>query len=79
MQINQKRIYEEIEKGDGYRIFADKLWPHGMKKENAHFDFLAKEISPSTELRRSYHKKEYSFEEFSKKYLKELKDNLASE
>lgn len=75
MKILMKRTYEEADKSDGFRILADRLWPRGIKKENAHIDLWAKEISPSTELRKSYHSDEIDFKEFSKKYLKELKDN----
>lgn len=49
------------------------------KKEDAQIDLWAKEIAPSTELRKSYHGKEIDFEEFSKKYLKELNENSAVE
>ncbi|WP_417429007.1 DUF488 domain-containing protein [Halpernia sp.] len=75
MKVKEKRIYETAEKKDGYRIFVDKLWPRGMKKEDAHFDFWAKEISPSKKLRKSYHGNEIDFKEFSKLYLKELENN----
>ena len=75
MKILEKRIYEEPSSTDGFRILADRLWPRGMKKENAHLDLWAKEIAPSTELRKIYHGKEIDFEEFRKKYLKELAEN----
>ncbi|MDQ0477204.1 MULTISPECIES: DUF488 domain-containing protein [Chryseobacterium] len=79
MKILEKRIYDKPEKEDGFRILADRLWPRGMKKENAHIDLWAKEIAPSTELRKSYHGKEIDFKEFSKKYLKELDENPKTE
>ncbi len=79
MKILEKRIYEEPLSTDGFRVLADRLWPRGMKKENAHLDFWAKEIAPSTELRKAYHGKEIDFEEFSKKYLKELAENPETE
>lgn len=75
MKILMKRTYEEADKSDGFRILADRLWPRGIKKENAHIDLWAKEISPSTDLRKSYHSYEIDFKEFSKEYLKELKEN----
>ncbi len=75
MKILEKRIYEEANKSDGFRVLADRLWARGMKKENAHIDLWAKEIAPSTELRKSYHGKEIDFQEFSKRYSKELTEN----
>lgn len=79
MKILEKRIYEEASKTDGFRVLADRLWPRGMAKEKAHIDWWAKEIAPSTELRKSYHGKEINFKEFSKKYLKELAENPETE
>lgn len=79
MKILEKRIYDNTEKEDGFRILADRLWPRGMKKEDAPIDLWAKEIAPSTELRKSYHGKEIDFAEFSKKYLIELNENSAVE
>lgn len=79
MKILEKRIYDKPEKEDGFRILADRLWPRGMKKEEAQIDLWAKEIAPSTELRKSYHGKEIDFKEFSKKYLMELAENPETE
>lgn len=30
-----KRIYQEADKNDGMRILIDRLWPRGIKKEDA--------------------------------------------
>lgn len=35
MLIKVKRIYEVSESNDGYRILVDKLWPRGIKKDDA--------------------------------------------
>ncbi len=75
MKILEKRIYEKADKSDGFRILADRLWARGMKKENVPLDFWAKEIAPSTELRKSYHSGEINFTEFRENYLKELQEN----
>ena len=79
MKILMKRTYEEADKSEGFSILADRLWPRGIKKENAHIDWWEKEISPSTELRKSYHSDEIDFKEFRKKYLKELNENPKTE
>ncbi|MDP2453363.1 MULTISPECIES: DUF488 domain-containing protein [unclassified Kaistella] len=79
MKISEKRIYDNPDKEDGFRILADRLWPRGVKKEDAQIDLWAKEIAPSTELRKSYHGKEIDFAVFSNKYLKELKENTQTE
>ena len=70
-----KRIYEKVEENDGFRVFIDRLWARGIKKENASISYWAKEITPTKELREEYHKGEISFEIFSRKYSDELKEN----
>jgi uncharacterized protein YeaO (DUF488 family) len=70
-----KRIYEPYSKQDGYRILIDRLWPRGISKEKAHLDFWLKDIAPSTELREWFNHEEKKWEEFKKKYMKELKKN----
>lgn len=72
--IQIKRIYDEPEKQDGYRILVDRLWPRGMTKERAHLDEWNKEVAPSDELRKWFGHKMENFEEFSRKYKAELKD-----
>lgn len=49
-----KRIYEEPQKTDGFRILVDRLWPRGMKKEDAALDLWLKEVAPSDSLRKWY-------------------------
>ncbi|HEU4553881.1 MAG TPA: DUF488 domain-containing protein [Chitinophaga sp.] len=77
MAIHVKRIYEPASKGDGYRILVDRLWPRGIKKEDAEIDQWMKEIAPSTDLRKWFHEGKGTWEEFRKKYLAELKESGA--
>lgn len=67
-----KRIYEEASKDDGIRIFVDRLWARGIKKEEANLDFWLKDIAPSTELRKWFNHEPEKFKEFSKCYKEEL-------
>ncbi|MGO3182636.1 MAG: DUF488 domain-containing protein [Aequorivita sp.] len=77
MDIQIKRIYEDATKNDGIRILVDRIWPRGVSKEDAKLDDWMKEIAPSTELRKWYDHKVDRFQEFSKKYETELKNNSA--
>lgn len=70
--IKIKRIYEHAAKSDGYRILVDRLWPRGLKKEEAKIDFWLKEIAPSTELRKWFNHEPEKWNEFKKRYHKEL-------
>ena len=38
-EIKWKRAYEKIGEADGFRILVDKLWPRGLKKEDAKIDY----------------------------------------
>jgi uncharacterized protein YeaO (DUF488 family) len=77
MNILVKRIYEPFAKSDGYRILIDRLWPRGIKKEDAHIDKWLKEIAPSTELRKWIHADPSRWTTFRAKYRTELKSSLA--
>jgi uncharacterized protein YeaO (DUF488 family) len=77
--INIKRVYEPVEKSDGYRILVDRLWPRGIKKTDANFDAWLKEIAPSTELRKWFNHEVEKWTAFSIKYEAELKASPALE
>jgi uncharacterized protein YeaO (DUF488 family) len=70
--IKIKRIYESAAEEDGFRILVDRLWPRGIKKEKAKIDMWLKEIAPSNELRKWFSHDPEKWEEFKKKYAKEL-------
>lgn len=73
-EIKIKRIYNEPEAEDGFRVLVDRLWARGITKEKAKLDMWAKEISPSNELRKEYHSSG-DISCFRVKYLRELEDN----
>jgi uncharacterized protein YeaO (DUF488 family) len=52
--IVMKRAYESPETSDGYRVLVERLWPRGVKKENARLDAWEKGIAPSDALRKWY-------------------------
>jgi len=70
-----KRIYEPPSRDDGFRVLVERLWPRGMKKEDAHLDLWLKEVSPSPELRRWYKHDVKKWPEFRRRYTAELKAN----
>ncbi len=77
MNIRIKRIYEPAASTDGYRVLVDRLWPRGVKKEEASVDLWLKEVAPGTELRKWFAHDPQKWEAFKKKYLLELSDNEA--
>lgn len=72
-KLKIKRVYEPLDKNDGYRVLVDRLWPRGVKKEAANADAWMKEVAPSPALRKWYGHDPEKWPEFSKKYLTELK------
>ena len=77
--IHTKRAYEPLEKSDGFRILVDRLWPRGIKKNEAHFDAWLKDIAPSTELRKWFNHEPEKWTSFKIKYKAELKHSPALE
>ena len=73
--IKIKRAYEPIAKSDGFRILVDRLWPRGIKKEDAHVDIWLKDIAPSNELRKWFNHEPEKWAGFRKKYLAELQSS----
>ena len=75
MEVRIKRIYSAPSQDDGLRVLVDRLWPRGIKKENAHIDLWIKNIAPSTELRKWFSHDVNKWTEFQEKYKQELADN----
>lgn len=75
--VRIKRIYEQASKDDGFRVLVDRLWPRGVSKEKAALDGWLKEVGPSDELRKWFGHDPARYEEFKKRYEKELRDNEA--
>jgi uncharacterized protein YeaO (DUF488 family) len=67
-----KRVYDEPEESDGFRILVDRLWPRGLSKEKAKIDLWLKDIAPSNELRKWYEHDPEKWPEFKKRYYNEL-------
>src|SRR5512135_2901215 len=70
--IKIKRIYDPASPDDGKRIYVDRLWPRGMKKEEVKMDEWLKEISPSDDLRKWFGHDPSKYAEFKRRYRKEL-------
>lgn len=78
MKIQIKRIYDEVEASDGWRVLVDRLWPRGVAKEVAEIDEWVQEVTPSTELRKWYGHDPDKWKQFSAAYRAELNDKKAA-
>lgn len=70
-----KRVYEAPSSGDGVRFLVERLWPRGIKKEELKMKAWLKEVAPSPDLRKWYSHDVSKWEQFRKRYRKELKAN----
>jgi uncharacterized protein YeaO (DUF488 family) len=73
-----KRTYDPPERGDGWRVLVERLWPPGMRKEAMAVDAWLKDVAPSTELRRWFGHRVERWEEFRRRYRRELAANPAA-
>jgi uncharacterized protein YeaO (DUF488 family) len=73
-----KRAYDKPDQADGFRILVDRLWPRGIKKEDLQLDVWAKELAPSTELRKWFAHDPSRWTEFRRRYRSELTQSHAS-
>ena len=72
-RIELQRIYDALGNDRTYRVLVDRLWPRGVKKEEAALTEWAKDVAPSSELRRWYGHEPAKFGEFAKRYRAELR------
>jgi uncharacterized protein YeaO (DUF488 family) len=72
MKFHIKRAYAAPAANDGLRVLVDRIWPRGLKKEEAKIDWWPKEIAPSTELRKWFSHDSEKWNEFENRYFKEL-------
>lgn len=77
MPVEIKRAYDKPSLSDGQRVLVDRLWPRGIKKENARIDHWLKELAPSDGLRKWFHSSA-NWIIFKKRYFKELSTPQAS-
>ena len=70
--VKLKRAYDEPVAADGMRILVDRLWPRGLKKDAAAINLWAKDLAPSTELRKWFSHDTEKWDEFRKRYWSEL-------
>jgi uncharacterized protein YeaO (DUF488 family) len=67
-----KRVYDEASPADGARVLVDRLWPRGLRKEEAGVKLWLRDVAPSNELRKWFHANPEQWSAFRKRYLIEL-------
>lgn len=75
MVLEVQRIYDigHVAGHDkSIKIFVDRLWARGIKKEDVPIDLWLKDIAPSDKLRKWFEHDPDKWNEFKKRYFKEL-------
>jgi uncharacterized protein YeaO (DUF488 family) len=75
MKLRIKRVYDSADPSDGLRILVDRLWPRGLRRDQAAVDHWVKEVAPSTDLRRWFAHEPGRWAEFRRRYFAELDRN----
>jgi uncharacterized protein YeaO (DUF488 family) len=73
-EVRVRRVYDAPEPSDGKRVLVDRVWPRGMRKEDAHLDEWCKDVAPSSELRTWYAHDPDKYAEFARRYRAELRE-----
>jgi uncharacterized protein YeaO (DUF488 family) len=74
MPVRLERVYDPPSNARGKRVLVDRLWPRGVKKEDLHLDLWARDLAPSTALRKWFGHDPQRWDEFAKRYRAELRD-----
>jgi len=72
LPVQIKRIYEAPCSDNGYCVLVDRIWPRGVKKEDAQIDEWLKDVAPSHILRKWFGHQPEKWEPFYKRYAAEL-------
>jgi uncharacterized protein YeaO (DUF488 family) len=75
MDIQIRRAYDAPRRGDGYRLLVDRVWPRGASRADLDLDAWAKEIAPSSRLRKWFGHDPLRWKEFLARYFAELEGN----
>jgi len=73
--LKLKRVYEPAASSDGIRFLVEQLWPRGVKKTALQVDAWLKDVGPSTTLRRWFNHDPGKWNEFRRRYFRELEAN----
>jgi uncharacterized protein YeaO (DUF488 family) len=73
-RVRIRRVYDPPSRQDGRRILVDRLWPRGVSRKSARIDDWAKDLAPSTRLRRWFGHEPGRWPEFQTRYRDELRE-----
>jgi uncharacterized protein YeaO (DUF488 family) len=74
-EIAIKRAYDPPSPSDGFRVLVDRIWPRGVKREEAKIDLWLKDVAPTTDLRKWFGHDSVKWPGFEDRYRAELAGN----
>lgn len=82
MSVNCVRVHDlvsgEADPAGAHVVLVDRLWPRGVRKDSLGHDEWCRDVAPSADLRRGFHRGELDFEHFAEKYREELSRDPAA-
>ena len=70
--LRLQRAYADPGPEDGHRVLVDRVWPRGRTKAELRLDAWARDLGPSTELRKWFGHEPARWTEFQARYHAEL-------
>jgi uncharacterized protein YeaO (DUF488 family) len=70
--IRLQRAYEDPRPDDGHRVLVDRVWPRGRTKAELQLDTWARDLGPSSGLRKWYGHDPARWTAFQTRYRAEL-------
>jgi len=70
--VRLQRAYDEPTPDDGHRVLVDRVWPRGRTKEQLRLDAWARDLGPSTQLRKWFGHDPARWPAFQARYHAEL-------
>ena len=70
-----KRVYDDADASDGFRVLVDRLWPRGTSRDKAQIDLWVKDLAPSDALRHWFAHDPAKWSVFAQRYAAELAAN----
>lgn len=70
--IQVRRVYDRPMPEDGFRVLVDRLWPRGLRKDEAAIDLWLRDVAPTGALRRWFGHDPSRWREFCRRYAREL-------
>jgi uncharacterized protein YeaO (DUF488 family) len=72
--VRLQRAYDDPRPDDGHRVLVDRVWPRGRTKAELRLDAWARDLGPSTGLRKWFGHDPARWPEFQTRYRAELAD-----